>query len=186
MTYDIEIIRSRRKTVGIQIKPDGRIVVRAPNRMPRREIERFVSESSAWIETQLLKVQKSLSQAEIAGKLTDAELDALRKKAKELIPAKVEHYAGLLGVTYGRITIRCQRTKWGSCSSAGNLNFNCLLMLAPDEVIDSVVVHELCHRLEMNHSARFYAQIRRVFPRYDECRKWLKSNGAALLARLPE
>lgn len=91
-----------------------------------------------------------------------------------------------LGVTYGRITIRCQRTKWGSRSSAGNLNFNCLLMLAPDEVIDSVVVHELCHRLEMNHSDRFYSHVQRVFPKYNECRRWLKANGGALLARVPE
>ena len=65
-----------------------------------------------------------------------------------------------------------------------NLNFNCLLMLAPPEVIDSVVVHELCHRKEMNHSPRFYAEVYRVFPEYDKWNKWLKENGGSLLSRM--
>lgn len=184
-SIDIQLIRSRRKSIGIQVKPDGRIIVRAPLMMPRSEIDRFVSDSSGWIEKQLARLRKAQAAIPI-NKLSDDELDALRKKAKQVIPARVEHYARLLGVSYGRITIRCQHTKWGSCSSAGNLNFNCLLMLAPDEVIDSVVVHELCHRLEMNHSQRFYAHVTRVFPQYQQCRRWLRDNGAALLAQIPE
>ena len=94
------------------------------------------------------------------------------------------HYAPLVGVSYGRITIRCQRTRWGSCSSKGNLNFNCLLMLAPPEVLDCIVVHELCHRKEMNHSQRFYAEVLRVMPDYRERYKWLKENGHMLMAML--
>ena len=86
----------------------------------------------------------------------------------------------MLGVTYGRITIRNQRSKWGSCSSKGNLNFNCLLMLTPPEVIDS----ELCHRKEMNHSERFYAEVLRIFPDYYKWNKWLKENGGAIIARM--
>ena len=88
------------------------------------------------------------------------------------IPERVRHYAPLVGVSFGRITIRNQRSLWGSCSAKGNLNFNCLLMLTPPEVIDSVIVHELCHRKEMNHSKAFYAEVRRVFPDYW---KWDKS-----------
>ena len=95
------------------------------------------------------------------------------------------YYAPQIGVDYGRITIRCQRTRWGSCSAKGNLNFNCLLMLAPPEVLDSVVVHELCHRREMNHSPRFYALVLRVFPDYHRWDRWLKDNGPALMARIP-
>ena len=89
-------------------------------------------------------------------------------------------------MTYGRITIRAQHTRWGSCSSKGNLNFNCLLMLAPPEVLESVVVHELCHRIEMNHGPRLYAAVYRVFPEYDKCNRWLKAHGAALQARMNE
>ena len=96
------------------------------------------------------------------------------------------YYAPIVGVSYGRITIRSQRSRWGSCSSNGNLNFNCLLMLVPPGVLDSVVVHELCHRKEMNHSPRFYAEVLRVLPDYRERDRWLKENGAMLMARLPE
>ena len=90
-------------------------------------------------------------------RLTAEELRALSDKAREVIAARVAYYAPRIGVTYGKITIRRQRTRWGSCSSRGGLSFNCLLMLAPPEALDSVVVHELCHRKEMNHSDRFYA-----------------------------
>ena len=108
----------------------------------------------------------------------------LADKALIVIPERVKEYAPKVGVTYGRITIRNQRTRWGSCSSKGNLNFNCLLMLFPDEVIDYVVVHELCHRKHMNHSAAFYAEVARVFPEYRKYQKWLKENGGLYLARL--
>ena len=89
-----------------------------------------------------------------------------------------------MGVTYGGITIRNQRSRWGSCSGQGTLNFNCLLMLAPPEVLDYVVVHELCHRKEMNHSAAFWAEVARVLPDYEARKRWLKENGPALIGRL--
>ena len=91
----------------------------------------------------------------------------------------------MVGVTYGGITIRNQRTRWGSCSSKGNLNFNCLLMLLPPEIIDYVVVHELCHRKEMNHSPKFWVQVERILPNYRILKQQLKDRGAPLIARLP-
>lgn len=112
------------------------------------------------------------------------EIRSLADQALKVIPERVRYYAPLIGVTYGRITIRNQRTKWGSCSAQGNLNFNCLLMLTPQEVLDSVVVHELCHRKEMNHSERFYAEVLRVFPDYKKWDKWLKDNGPVLMQRM--
>ena len=105
--------------------------------------------------------------------------------ALEDIPKRVQHYAPLVGVTCGRITIRNQRSRWGSCSSKGNLNFNCLLMLCPEEVRDYVVIHELCHRIEMNHSPKFWAEVERVCPDYRAHRKWLKDHGTELIGRLP-
>jgi predicted metal-dependent hydrolase len=107
------------------------------------------------------------------------------QQARSVFPERTAHYASLLGVTFGRITLRMQRTRWGSCSAKGNLSFNCLLLLAPPEVLDSVVVHELCHRKHMDHSPAFYAEILRVFPDYDRRDRWLKENGPLLLARLP-
>ncbi len=91
-----------------------------------------------------------------------------------------------IGVTYNKITIRCQHTHWGSCSSKGNLNFNCLLILLPDEIIDSVIVHELCHIKQMNHSAKFYAEVEKVFPSYKQCHTWLNQNGSKYMSRIPK
>ncbi len=116
---------------------------------------------------------------------TQEEIKSLKERALRVIPERVRYYAPTIGVDYGRITIRTQKTRWGSCSSKGNLNFNCLLMLAPPEVIDSVIVHELCHRKHMNHSKAFYAEVEKVFPEYKKWHKWLKDNGAAMIKRLP-
>ncbi|MBO4878402.1 MAG: M48 family metallopeptidase [Ruminococcus sp.] len=182
ITEKVEIIRSSRKTLSIQISPDGRVIARAPQRMPQKEIFGFIQSKSGWIEKHL----KSMENNSKATPLTAEELNELADRALEYIPERVRFYAPLVGVSYGGITIRNQKTRWGSCSSKGNLNFNCLLMLAPPEVIDSIVVHELCHRKEMNHSPRFYAEVLRVYPEYYKWNDWLKKNGATLLARMPK
>ena len=178
-----EIIRSGRKTVAIQVK-DGKIIVRAPLRATLAEIDKVVCDNSAWIEKQLKKAQERNEQHQGLVPLSPGELQALADRALEVIPPRVKYYAEKIGVTYGRITIRNQRSRWGSCSSKGNLNFNCLLMLAPIEVLDSVIVHELCHRKQMNHSAQFYAEIERVFPEYRKWNDWLKQNGESLMWRM--
>lgn len=173
------VIRSSRKTVAIQIMPDGEVVVRAPMRMPATAIHRFVEEKQGWIE------KHRPTKGELLPKFTKTELDELTKQAKVRIPERVEHFAKLLGVTYGTVTIRCQHTRWGSCSKTGNLNFNGLLMLMPEEVINYVVVHELCHRKEMNHSPAFWMEVRQILPNCLQSKRWLKENGQALIGRLP-
>ena len=186
--YDIEIIRSDRRTVALEVRRDLSVVVRAPRRMPRAEIMRFVESEEAWIEPHIALMRRKILAAEArraqAPRFTDAEIRGLAERALELIPPRVAHFAPLVGVTFGRITVRAQRTRWGSCSSSGNLNFNCLLALVPPTVLDYVVVHELCHRLEMNHSPRFWQEVGRVMPDYEEHKKWLRENGAALIERL--
>ena len=174
--FDYEIVRSSRRTMCVQIK-GGRVIVRAPLRASERSIRKFVQEHESWIRTHLERLQAREEQLGAPQPLTPDEIRILQEKARIIIPMRVAFY--------GRITIRCQKTRWGSCSSAGNLNFNWLLMLAPMQVLDSVVVHELCHRLEPNHSARFYAHVLRVFPEYREWNKWLKQNGSYLMARVP-
>ena len=178
------VIRSRRKTLSMQVKGDGRVEIRAPLRTSDAEIRRFLETHRRWLEKHLQKAQ-ALQQAK-AGvrKLTGAEIAELKKKAKRDLPERVAYWAPLIGVKPGRIAIRCQKTRWGSCSTKGNLNFNCLLMLAPDGVIDSIVVHELCHLKHMNHSKRFYAEIEKVLPDYRQHQQWLKENGEFLLARV--
>lgn len=182
MPLPYRLVRSSRKTVSLEVKPDGSILVRAPRRLSERAIREFVISKEPWLREKLRKIESR----PVLPPLTEAELHALKQQAQADLTARVRHFAPLAGVTYGRITVRAQKTRWGSCTRAGNLNFNCLLMLCPDQVRDYVVIHELCHRKEMNHSARFWAEVAKVCPGYGACRRWLKENGGALIARLPE
>ena len=179
---NVKIIKSKRKTMSLEVK-SGEVLVRAPMRATEREISAFIEKHTAWIEKHLAKEKSRREAIEKEKPLTEEEKKELIEKAKETIPERVAYYAPIVGVTYGKITVRRQQTRWGSCSSKGNLSFNYLLMLAPPEVLDSVVVHELCHRKEMNHSKRFYDLVIKAFPDYRTHNKWLRENGSLLLAR---
>ena len=176
--FDSEVLYSDRKTAVIQITPEGRVQVRVPLRCPKSFIDTFLCEKEDWI-------LKHLSQK---AKRPDPSRHALSKKeraryiqtARAIFTVKTAFYAKLMHVTYHRISIREQRTRWGSCSSAGNLNFNWRLIFAPEEVLDYIVVHELAHRIEMNHSKAFYAIVEQVLPDYKKSRKWLRENGHSL------
>lgn len=185
-----EIIRSSRKTLGLEVTSEGMIRIRVPYGVSEDVILRFLESKSAWIQKSLAKVrarQEKLKEEEAQyGKLTEAELKVLKMQAEEVFPARAAFYAGKMGISYGRITIRRQKTRWGSCSQSGNLNFNCLLMLAPPGVVDYVVVHELCHRIEMNHSPRFWKLVGEVYPDYDRWKRWLKENGGRLMRMAEE
>ena len=178
---DYTLIRSSRKTVSIQVTAEGEVVVRAPRLYARYKIETFLRQKEPWIRAQM---EKRAAAAQVSV-LSEAEHKALAKGAKAWFTDRTAYLAPLVGVTYGSVTIRTQRTRWGSCTGRGDLNFNCLLMLAPEEIRDYVVVHELCHRKEMNHSKAFWAHVERVLPDYKLRRKWLKDNGPALMARRP-
>lgn len=136
-----------------------------------------------WITKHLEKQNREEEKAESLGLLSADEIKQIKKQARKIIPQRVEYWAKKIGVTYGRIAIRLQSSRWGSCAQNGNLNFNCLLVIMPPEIMDSVVVHELCHRKHMNHSKEFYAEIDRVFPDYKRCNKWLKDNGGVYMKR---
>lgn len=97
-----------------------------------------------------------------------------KRKARLLIEQRVAYYADRMGIAYGRISMRNQRTRWGSCSSDGNLNFNCRLLYMPLELVDYVVIHELAHRRHMNHSADFWNEVEKYLPDYKERRERLK------------
>ena len=181
---DITVIRTNRRTISLEITASGQVLVRAPRLMPETEIHAFVESKKSWLTKHLQKKAKDMELLQEEGRFTEQELKKLTKLAKQVIPEKVSYYARLMGVTYGRISIRKQKTRWGSCSREGNLNFNCLLMMAPPEVLDYVVVHELSHRLEMNHSVRFWTQVEKVLPDYRKPRRWLKEQGSCLMLRM--
>ena len=177
------IIRSNRRSISITIDSDANLIVRAPRRMSDKAIAAFVASKEEWIEKHIKKVNERASKRDEVPEFTEEERKTLTKKARKIITEKVAYYASIVGVSYGRIAIRKQRTVWGSCSSKGNLNFNYLLALMPDEVVDYVVVHELCHRKEMNHSPRFWAEVEKVIPNHKALRKWLKEEGSVYLGK---
>lgn len=179
----VTVIRSNRKTVAIQVNSDLSVTVRAPCSVSEKDIEEILKKKEAWISKHIEKIKetKERFEAEPTEKLTREKVIALADEALKVIPERVEYFAKVIGVTYGKITVRNQKTRWGSCSSKGNLNFNCLLMLAPPEVLDYVVVHELCHRKQMNHSKAFWLEVEKVLPDYKEVRKWLKEDGSQMI-----
>lgn len=171
----IRVIRSRRKNVGLEVKTDGNILARIPGYLTDGELEKFLEEHKGWIlkKVKLLEErQKDMepSRACPVRELLPEDIEKIKKRFSE----RVQYYSSLMGVTYERITIRNQKTRWGSCSAKGNLNFNYQLYYLPEELLDYVVVHELAHRKHMNHSAAFWEEVGRYYPDYKEARKRLK------------
>jgi predicted metal-dependent hydrolase len=154
--------------------------------MPKAAIDGFVEANAAWIARQRAKLDEVHSAASDAGALTEADIKELAERMRKVLPQKLARIAESMGVGYGRVSVRCQRSKWGSCTAEGNLNFNCLLMLAPEEVLDYVLIHELCHRRHMDHSKEFWADVERLDRDYREHKKWLRENGAVLMRRVKQ
>ena len=172
--FTYELIRAKRRSMSLKVDLDGTITVRAPYRTPVQTADWFVEGHRDWIEVRLKAGAKIM--AARPSYTEEARLEG-RKRAAEVIKARCRYYAPLMKVTYGTITIREQKTRWGSCSAKGNLNFNWKLVLMPPEVLDYVVVHELAHRIQMNHSAAFWKEVEKILPDYRNRRQWLKENG---------
>lgn len=182
--YNVEVRRSKRKSAAIKITADMQIVVFVPLYVSDNEIERMVISKSKWIDEHMLKVQSTIDKRSKLEKITFEQIKELADQAVEYIPKRVKYYAEKENFVYNKITIKNLVSRWGSCSTKGNLNFNCLLMLTPDYVIDYVVVHELCHLREMNHSEKFWAEVEKIMPDYQRAELWLKQNGGNLIARM--
>lgn len=178
MEHKYEWIRSVRKTATIQVKENGSVIVRTPYRTSRKQVEDFLKEKQRWISRQQEHF-KEAAKKQVA--ITDAMRKEGKKEAKKRIPERIAYYAKLMGVSYGRIAVREQKTRWGSCSASGNLNFNWKLILMPPEILDYVVVHELAHRKELNHSKDFWSVVEQILPDYKERRRWLKTEGALFI-----
>ena len=182
LSISVEVIYSSRRTMGLEVTADGRVKARVPNRTADAVVEKFVKERAGWIAEKYLLQKARQEKQKLARGTRDYEqnpaLEArYRELARAVIGQRVSYFAAKMGVTYGRISIRDQKTRWGSCSGRGNLNFNWKLVLMPPEVLDYVVVHELAHRKQMNHSPLFWAEVGRVLPDYESRRRWLEGHG---------
>ena len=178
------IIKSFRKSCSITVERDGTVTIRAPFFMSEKKINKIIEERKEWIEKAQKKIANRAERLNALAPITKDEIDSLKATAKPIIEKKVRFFADKMGVEYGKITIRNQKTRYGSCTAKGNLNFSCLIMLMPEEIIDYVIVHELCHIKEMNHSHRFWNEVEDILPDYKERRKWLKQNGNILIERM--
>ena len=164
------IVYSKRKTLAITVK-DMQVIVRAPLGLRRSRIAKFVKDNESWITKQLEKMALR-KQAEES--FSAADIKALKNEARRYFNDKVQQYSHIMRLKYGRISITSAKTRFGSCSASGNICFSYRLMTYPEAAREYVVVHELAHLLEMNHSPRFYAIVERYMPDYKERKKLLK------------
>jgi len=214
------IIRSKRKTLALIVKPDGSLIARAPLRTSEKAIREFIEKNRQWIEKNQAKALSTLPSAPkqyLPGEMfiymgttypleivveqkksilldenfklaKSAQSDAAlafehwyRIQARQILTERVNFYANQFAFQYKRIGITSARTRWGSCSATGSLNFSWRLIMAPLEVVDYVVVHELVHIVFHNHSKQFWHRVEKIMPDYKERRNWLRRNGQQLL-----
>lgn len=167
---EYKVIYSRRKTIAISIVDCG-VVVKAPIGTGDKTLREVVAKHSQWIAKAMEKQAKKQA---LYKALTDEDIKLLKKAAKKYFMEKTAYYAKIMGIDYGRITITSAKTRFGSCSSLGNIAYSYRLMLYPEPAREYVVVHELAHRKQMNHSAKFYAIIESVLPDYKTRKRLLK------------
>lgn len=172
----VVLVRHRRaRRYILRVLDDGRVRVTLPRWGSQRAARAFVAQNGAWIEKQLL-----------ARKARPAVIHpnehALRARAEQELPPRLRELAAEHGISVSRISIRNQRTRWGACSSRGTITLNWRLILVPAFVRDYVMIHELMHRRELNHSRRFWKHVAAACPRYDEANQWLLKDGRRLFA----
>lgn len=167
-----ELIRSRRKTLALEITKDCRVVVRAPLRLSKKQIQAFVERHEDWIAIHLERQRQKAAQQPLPP--TQEEIEALKARARLELPPKVVFWSEKMGVTPTGFKVTTARKRYGSCSGKNSLCFSCFLMNCPEEAVELVVVHELCHIREKNHGPRFYALLAQYLPDYRERKKLLK------------
>ncbi len=169
---DYEIIYSKRKTLCLQVKRDGRVVIRCPYHSSKKRIDEFYNAHIEWVQR---KLELNKNRMVPINELSGTEIAELKKKALEYIPRRVDYFANIMGVTPSHVSINQAKTRFGSCSSKKRLNFSCNVMRYPIEAIDYVIVHELAHLTELNHSKKFWAIVKGVMPDYKERQRLLKT-----------
>ncbi len=167
---EYEIVYSKRKTVSLKLTERG-LVVHAPKGLSEEKISEIVKRHEGWIKSHSERVKREES---FWSSLSDERIEELRTLARDVLTRKTRMYSNIMGLSYGRITITGAKTRFGSCSSKGNISYSYRLMAYPERAVDYVVVHELCHLVYMNHSAEFYALLAKVLPDYKERRALLK------------
>lgn len=166
-----ELKRSRRKTLSLEISSDGLLTVRAPFFVSKKRIDAFVTEKEAWIE----KKREELAKRTPLRIVTVSEREALRKTAKRVLPPRVAFWSERTGLSYNGVTVTSAEKRFGSCNGKNHICLSLFLAEYPEELVDYVILHELCHTVEHNHSASFYALLKQHLPDWREREKKLKA-----------
>jgi len=212
---DYTLIRSKRKTLSLQINTNAELVIRCPKKLSIKEIESFITDKTEWIKKKQRSIQSKQIQApgyipgeqflylgnqytlihstnqaanlDFDGKFFSLNGDGFlafhtwyKDAFKKIALPRLEYYAGLYQFSYQQVRFKAQKTLWGSCSHANNINLNYLLIRAPISVIDYVIVHELAHTKHKNHSKDFWQLVESILPKYKASRSWLKECGYKL------
>lgn len=164
------LIRSARRTLGVEVTAAGEVRVRAPKRMPLAQIERFLAEKAEWIEKAVARQNVRRADKPV---LTAEQAELLRARAKAELPPKLAYYAAKMGLAVPKMTVTSARTRYGSCSARNDISFSKFLMANEDAAVDYVVVHELAHIRHKDHSKAFYAEVASVLPDWKERKKLL-------------
>ena len=168
---EYKVIKSNRKTMTLSVNDNLEVIVKAPIFVSNSSIDDFVKRNALWINNAKENKKKQLEKFDIS----DDEIDALVKKAKAVIPSRVEHYSNLMKINPTGVKITKAKKRFGSCNGKNSLCFSCYLMLYPNEAVDYVVVHELAHIKHHNHSKDFYSLISKLMPDYKDREKLLKA-----------
>lgn len=158
-----EIVRSKRKTAAFSITQDGRILLRIPTWVSDREAKRLIEANQDKLRILWERWKKAQSAQPV---YSDEDIPHLKRLASEKLPARVEYWSRRMGLAPTSVKITSAKTRFGSCSSRGSICFSCFLMLYPDDAIDYVIVHELCHLRYLNHSPYFYRLLAQYLPDY--------------------
>ena len=212
-----KIIRTKRKTIALVVQPDGQLVIRAPKRATKWQINALIKKHADWIakkQAEALEAQEKFAPHQfVEGEefyflgekyalrfVENAKSDLIlesdfqmnpsarenaegiferwyKKEARQIFSERVDFYAKKYDFSYQKLKLSSAKRRWGSCSSLGNINLTWRLVMMPPEIIDYVVVHELCHLREQNHSKKFWTQVGAIMPEYKSRRKWLKEKG---------
>ncbi|MEI7890636.1 MAG: M48 family metallopeptidase [bacterium] len=161
------------KRLKLVISCDGNCTVTLPWRMGFVSADEFIRKNAAWV-LEKMKAMKKIGKNSLFARHDQVEYTKLKEHAREMVTRRLEKYAEFYGFKYGSVAIRNQKTRWGSCSSKGNLNFNYKILLLPQRHADYIIVHELCHLKEFNHSKRFWSLVAQTFPDYEKIVSQLK------------
>lgn len=194
---EVVLHRRRVKRLSLRVRENGAVEMVGPRRISNSEFEQFYRSKQQWVSKQRqhflaahsnkpqLAPTEAMLHGEIQcstalGEVSDEKVDAYRAYAKNYLGKRLTTLSDQTGLSFSRLTIRAQRTRWGSCSSKGNISLNWRLVQMPVFVSDYVMIHELCHTVHMNHSAAFWQLVRQHFPETENARRWLKANGSQL------